>query len=188
MADPFANLLTSLKEEKKTNKNEVGNQVTNTLNADLNNNDLLQSNSKPLVVPSHEINMNDSIHNDLDDLFGFSSQSNTPAPIPQRQPVNGSTANNDDDDFMSVFDNFDSKEQSTQQYISENPLPSSSNENVSVVVDEIKDMEVAQLMSLGMSIDKANKYYNKGVLYDDIIKNRKLKRLQLVVPAAKVPV
>ncbi|CAB4253804.1 similar to Saccharomyces cerevisiae YDR320C SWA2 Auxilin-like protein involved in vesicular transport [Maudiozyma barnettii] len=178
MADPFANLLTSLKEEKKTNKNEVGNQVTNTLNADLNNNDLLQSNSKPLVVPSHEINMNDSIHNDLDDLFGFSSQSNTPAPIPQRQPVNGSTANNDDDDFMSVFDNFDSKEQSTQQYISENPLPSSSNENVSVVVDEIKDMEVAQLMSLGMSIDKANKYYNKGVLYDDIIKNRKLKQMQ----------
>ncbi|CCH62483.1 hypothetical protein TBLA_0H01970 [Henningerozyma blattae CBS 6284] len=38
------------------------------------------------------------------------------------------------------------------------------------VVDEVKDMEIAKLMSLGLSIDKAHMYYNKGYLSDDVLR------------------
>ncbi|SMN19723.1 similar to Saccharomyces cerevisiae YDR320C SWA2 Auxilin-like protein involved in vesicular transport [Maudiozyma saulgeensis] len=177
MADPFANLLTSLKENKKTNQNGANASGINTSNTNVKQ----ESNiTKPMVVPSQEIHVNDSIHNDLDDLFGFSSQSDTPGQGSQQKQNSININSTNDDDFMSVFDKFDSKEQSVQQSIPNDSLLSSSsnkNEN-SPVVDEVKDMEVAQLMSLGISIDKANSYYNRGILYDDLIKRKKLKQME----------
>ncbi|KAG0668348.1 hypothetical protein C6P45_004807 [Maudiozyma exigua] len=175
MSDPFANLLTSLKEDnKKKSANNSSTTVPNIIGSvpikpNANSNNII-SNS------SHKISVNDSIHNDLDDLFGFSSQTKTPTPIQQQSKIAL-------DDFMSVFDNFDSIKKETAKQIPVNDTHSTvdtSPEHINdivVVVDEVKDMEVAQLMSLGMSIEKANKYYDKGILYDDIIKKRNTKQM-----------
>lgn len=42
----------------------------------------------------------------------------------------------------------------------------------SPVVDEVKDMEIARLMSLGVSLERALQYYERGILYDDVLRRR----------------
>ena len=169
MSDPFANLLTSLKEDNKR-KPENNSNITlpNIVGATP-----LQPKTNNNINLSNKISTNDSIHNDLDDLFGFSSQTNTPTPIQQQSKPAA-------DDFMSVFDNFDNSKKetieptlvnNTQAGIDVSPDP------IENVVDEVRDMEVAQLMSLGMTIEKANRYYDRGILYDDIIRKRKMKQM-----------
>lgn len=37
------------------------------------------------------------------------------------------------------------------------------------VVDEVRDMEIVRIMSLGYPIDKAVKYYDRGILYDELL-------------------
>lgn len=44
------------------------------------------------------------------------------------------------------------------------------------VIDEIKDMELAKLMSFGMSVEKANLFYDKGIRYEDVLRRRQQKR------------
>lgn len=169
MSDPFANLLTSLKEDNKR-KPENNSNITlpNIVGATP-----LQPKTNNNINLSNKISTNDSIHNDLDDLFGFSSQTNTPTPIQQQSKPAA-------DDFMSVFDNFDNSKKetieptlvnNTQAGIDVSPDP------IENVVDEVRDMEVAQLMSLGMTIEKANRYYDRGILYEDIIRKRKMKQM-----------
>ncbi|QLQ80934.1 hypothetical protein HG537_0E02890 [Torulaspora globosa] len=41
-----------------------------------------------------------------------------------------------------------------------------------VVVDEVKDMEVAKLMSLDLSIEQATSYYERGILYEELARKR----------------
>ena len=169
MSDPFANLLTSLKEDNKkkpeNNNNTALPNIEGTIPFQPKTNNALSSPNK--------ISANDSIHNDLDDLFGFSSQTNTPTPIQQQsKPAT--------DDFMSVFDNFDNGKKETTEQIPVNDITATvelSPEPTESIVDEVRDMEVAQLMSLGMTIEKANKYYDRGILYDDIIRKRKMKQM-----------
>ncbi|SCV05031.1 LANO_0G16974g1_1 [Lachancea nothofagi CBS 11611] len=43
------------------------------------------------------------------------------------------------------------------------------------VVDELKDMEIAKLMSLGMSFRKALDYYERGILYERVLEQQKRK-------------
>lgn len=42
----------------------------------------------------------------------------------------------------------------------------------SPVVDEVKDMEIARLMSLDVSLERALQYYERGILYDDVLRRR----------------
>ena len=186
MSDPFANLLTSLKEDK-------GKKSANSQPPVVNSPDVLTpaqnvppkatpTDFKPLF-PTKTISQNDAIHDDLDDLFGI--------PAAGSQALQNGTQNqqgidnNSNDDFMSVFDNFDSRQQSAQpsanqSMASPEPIPQKTPEtqNADEVVDEVKDMEVAKLMSLGMTIGKATQYYDKGVLYDDVIRKRREKQMR----------
>lgn len=187
MSDPFASLLTSLKEDKKTKTGTTASPALNTPSvltpAKKDAPQAAQINLTPLF-PTKTISQNDAIHDDLDDLFGIPVA--TPQPsntTPQTQHENKGESN---DDFMSVFDNFDSNVQSAQQSINQpsvspDPDSAAATEQTNTeedVVDEVKDMEVARLMSLGMTIEKANQYYDKGVLYDDIIRKRREKQMR----------
>lgn len=170
MSDPFANLLTSFKNggsETNGKPSHKSNSPSSTLSSQLQPverktdassvlNSTVSSGSNKMQPISND-NQSTTLHDDFEDLFGFGSKNDervkSSSPVPLR------------DDFDAAFEAF------------ERPLQSEAYRNElaqdELIVDEVKDMEVAKLMSLDLSIDEANSYYDKGVMYEDLIKQRK---------------
>ncbi|CCF57178.1 hypothetical protein KAFR_0C01850 [Kazachstania africana CBS 2517] len=167
MSDPFANLLESFKENGKKpdieKKNPVpvkSNDVSSiSLNSTLQPKKLngintkvstLSTNSVPTFANVSSLNslQTTPIHDDFEELFGSSTSNNFSV---SPEPTNN---------FKTVTDvpnvTYEAKQDS--------------------VVDEVKDMEIAQLMSLGLSIEKANSYYSKGISYDTLLKKLERRR------------
>ena len=190
MSDPFANLLQSFKQgvppqksvapqrqqqqtpqvaqkQRPTNTNTAG---TNLVQVDGNLSetaDNLHIGSTPLIpsrstsstfLPTKQ-NQNQnqnqtSIHDDLEDLFGLG---NARSDGKQQEQEQEHDTTHSIDDFKSEYeDRGQNQNQNQDQEVG--------------VVDEVKDMELAQLMSLGLSFEKALDYYDSGVLYEDLLR------------------
>lgn len=83
------------------------------------------------------------------------SASNTPTPFPA----------NIEDDFNELFGSNTMATADELQQVDQNYYGNSdgSHDGDGVLVDEVKDMEIARLMSLGLSIEKATDFYNSDV-------------------------
>ncbi|CCD24092.1 auxilin-like protein SWA2 NDAI_0C04320 [Naumovozyma dairenensis CBS 421] len=196
MSDPFASLLTSFKNgQNTTNNNTTTDTDTKKLSATTPSQSSIQFNLNkastpsldtfalaPLIPSSRDASKSNSrvtspplIEDDFSDLFNSNEQKNiTSPPAPKK------------DDIDSAFDIFTSTpplEQQQQQHglVTEHEK----DYEEEIIVDEVKDMEVARLMSLGLSIDQANKYYDKGILYEDIIRKQREKKLKQQSPRNK---
>ncbi|CAR30639.1 auxilin-like protein SWA2 [Lachancea thermotolerans CBS 6340] len=55
------------------------------------------------------------------------------------------------------------------------------------VVDEVKDMEIARLMSLGLDWDKAAEYYERGILYEQVVDRQKRRTARTERPLRTSP-
>lgn len=97
-----------------------------------------------------------NVHDDLDELFGLKKRDET---VVKNQVVG--------DSFDAAFEAFD-RPQKVQKSLEESP---------EMVVDEVKDMEVAKLMSLNLDIDQATDYYERGVLYEQLSRQRREQEL-----------
>ena len=184
MSDPFANLLQSFKQgappQRSVSSQQQAPQVsqkqlptnTNTastkpvrVNGNLNETiDNLHIGSVPLVpsrstsstfLPTKQNQNQTSKHDDLDDLFGLSSA----GPDKEQQEREQNAAEHIDDFGSEYEDRGQNQNQNQDQEVA--------------VVDEVKDMELAQLMSLGLSFEKALDYYDSGVLYEDLLRVKK---------------
>ncbi|CCE63205.1 hypothetical protein TPHA_0E01110 [Tetrapisispora phaffii CBS 4417] len=185
MADPFADLLTSFKTGPNERENS-GTAQSNTTSRNLSMNELLNSSSnvknsnldvlqpkaknvdmlnKSTSVPSNVINNNKNLLDDFDDLFGPSKPSVT------TNTFKGTDQGERDDldDIMDMFDFTPSPSHCNQEVMpSKTNAEAQSSSKNEVIVDEVKDMEIAKLMSLGLSIDEAIKSFEHGILYDTV--------------------
>lgn len=185
MSDPFADLLSSFKGDSA----QVSGQSTK--NSSLN--ELLDRNT-PVMTPSptpsswrdniskSTVERKKQLHNDLlDDFLGQDSKLVNPLVRDsngQSDVVVNNTQTLPKDDLDMVFEAFHSSASSLKPEVhsSQGGVISESAENV---VDEVKDMEIAQLMSLGVSLGKAIEYYERGILYDDLVSRRKHDRKEI---------
>lgn len=172
MSDPFADLLTSFKNggsETKSNPSRKSNSPLSALSPQPQSVETKDEPSSVLnstisyepthMPPSANGNQSTTLRDDLEDLFGFDSKNNDMAsPSP---PVTTK------DDFDAAFEAFERPVQS-EGYKSEVGKDE-------LIVDEVRDMEVAKIMSLDLSIDEASSFYDEGILYEDLIKQRKRK-------------
>lgn len=109
----------------------------------------------------------DDVHNDLDQLFGS-------------QKVQEGTVRD-----LPVTDSFDAAFEAFSQPPEVVPVPEVEQE---MIVDEVRDMEVAKLMSLGLDIEQASESYEKGVLYEHLVEQRKRKEARRSLQREKRPV
>ncbi|CCK69648.1 auxilin-like protein SWA2 KNAG_0C05500 [Huiozyma naganishii CBS 8797] len=143
MADPFASLLTSFKESSKKPAAKSESPEPVTV----------KGGGEPATASTHAVFMEPLIPSG----GGQGSFQQKPA---------GS-----DDKFDDVFDLFNSEPAAEVKEPDRVPSDESVHENVAVV-DEVRDMEVAKIMSLGFGIDKAVEFYDSGVLYDELVERR----------------
>lgn len=149
MSDPFANLLSSFKSEtgtvKKDDKIMQDSQVLQPAKKWDN------GTNSSLVSPRVG---SPAVHDDFGELFG--SSGSPMADLAQNQVV--------EDDFDAAFKAFDEDFSVTPQQV-----------EPELVVDEVRDMEVAKLMSLDLSIEKATSYYDRGILYEELVRRQREK-------------
>lgn len=172
MSDPFANLLTSFKNggsETNSNPSRKSNSPLSALSPQPQSLERKDEASSVLnstisydptrMPPAANGSQSTTLRDDLEDLFGFDAKNNDMAsPSP---PVTTK------DDFDAAFEAFERPVWS-EGYKSEVGQDE-------LIVDEVRDMEVAKIMSLDLSIDEASSFYDKGILYEDLIKQRKRK-------------
>lgn len=171
MSDPFADLLSSLKGGNDLKKCTQAKKPDSSLAL----NDLLLAPKKAQTTGQSTSNISlnalsnqqlstfsQNIHDDMADLFGCSTTSNVAPIIPSSQPPSK-------DDLDAVMDLFNNSSTSNSYSTIEQSV-SQENKPFEYVVDEVKDMEIAKLMSLDLSIDEANIHYERGELYDTLIK------------------
>ncbi|KAL3233919.1 Auxilin-like clathrin uncoating factor SWA2 [Nakaseomyces bracarensis] len=207
MSDPFGHLLTSLKEGNPPSRspsvkltNESLSSVTPQTHIQTQN--AQQHPQKKKLIPLHEDSLiagssqSATIHDDFDDLFGSIPQKDSPAPGNQELNQNENKVQDVFDVFENGFnshnkinnlkpDNYQSVHNSE---LDTAPKPKTSDiGQKEVVVDEVKDMEIAKLMSIGLSIEKANKYYNSGILYEDVVQRRRAKQRTPRSPRSHAP-
>ncbi|SCV99474.1 LAFE_0A03950g1_1 [Lachancea fermentati] len=148
MNDPFADLLSSFKGGS-----------TDTSSDDLGKKNVSLKAETPVIKAT-----NGNVVDDFDYLFGGTQKK----AAPQQQTK---------DDFDAAFDVFNTPVSSgTPEPLAEVKQPSTPNvepaEAANEVVDEVKDMEIARLMSLGLSWRKASHYYEQGTTYEHILERR----------------
>lgn len=91
------------------------------------------------------------IRDDFNELFGLSMSSKPPQVT--------------EDGFDAAFKAFDGG-------VEDEDRPESEAE---MIVDEVKDMEVAKLMSLDLTIEEATSYYDRGILYEELVRKQREK-------------
>ncbi|SCU91484.1 LAME_0E12684g1_1 [Lachancea meyersii CBS 8951] len=159
MADPFANLFSTFKGGEK---------------------DVDTEKSRPGValssqnVPHSGLDRKLSKNTELDELFESKTVASSKKTVA--------------DDLDSAFEMFNSPpppqlpeasiEAVTQQQQTPTPEP--------YIVDEVKDMEIAKLMSLGMDWEKAASHYDRGILYDRLVE-KKIARKSAARQANPIP-
>lgn len=180
MSDPFAHLLTSLKnkdsgtESKKTTpqtKNFTATSATVVASAATTtqgNNDGLYSFSASPMIPASNVSFSVAPLVPSNSNSNANSASNTPTPFPA----------NIEDDFNELFGSNTMATADELQQVDQNYYGNSdgSHDGDGVLVDEVKDMEIARLMSLGLSIEKATDFYNSDVTYEKYLEISKLKQ------------
>ncbi|KOH01146.1 auxilin-like protein SWA2 [Saccharomyces eubayanus] len=178
MSDPFAHLLTSLKnkdsgtESKKTTpqtKNFTATSATvvaSVATTPKGNNNGLHSLSASPIVPVSNVSFSAAPLVPSNSNSNANTAGNTPSPSPA----------NVEDDFDDLFgsntiETSDGLQEVDQLYYGNND---GSNGGDNVLVDEVKDMEIARLMSLGLSIEKATDFYNSDITYERYLEISKL--------------
>lgn len=155
MSDPFAHLLDSLKQDGKQKESSVSKEVpvkqtSNTPQALLNDWMPLVNSSKDTTPQPLQSKSNNSTDADWDKAFDiFNSTSATPTPAPA--PI------------------------TSEQLDVSLPQEQEHEQEQEQVVDEVGDMEIAQIMSLGIDYDQAIQYYHQGLNMNDILQARKQK-------------
>ncbi|CAL9735923.1 auxilin-like clathrin uncoating factor Swa2p [Monosporozyma servazzii] len=160
MSDPFANLLDSFKQGagKKTPQ---------------------QSASPPTTSgkPPSQLDVKQPLRDDLDLLFDSGG------------PNNNTTSSQSNDDWDKAFDIFNNSTSAPTQNNNSTSAPIQNNNSTSApiqnnntaddthpedkeVVDEVKDMEIAQIMSLGYTFQQSLNYYNKGLSYETLLERQ----------------
>ncbi|CEP62283.1 auxilin-like protein SWA2 LALA0_S05e02058g [Lachancea lanzarotensis] len=125
-----------------------------------------QVNDNP--VPHQSTGSRTPVYSDLDQILGTRVVENVAQPV--------------SDDLDDAFDVFNSP---TPPQMPESSFESTYGQVNSEppVVDEIKDMEIAKLMSLGMSLEKATDYHDRGIVYERIVERMSHKRENDLRPA-----
>ncbi|CAL9730714.1 auxilin-like clathrin uncoating factor Swa2p [Monosporozyma unispora] len=151
MSDPFANLLDTFKQggAKKT--------VSPAASA------TPQSISTPLIpsksgTPAQSVSKPpQQVKDDLDHLFNVSVNHNN----------NTATTQKSNEEWDKAFDIFDTTNVKDTVNIPKKVTPPEE-----TVVDEVEDMEIAQIMSLGYTFDQSLKFINKGLTYETLLKRQ----------------
>ncbi|SCU98284.1 LAFA_0G16842g1_1 [Lachancea sp. 'fantastica'] len=160
MADPFANLFSTFKgveKNERTTDQQVG------------------DNQKKQSAVSERTGSKSPVYTDVDQLLGT---------LDTRKPQNDSQTVPDElDNAFDVF-NSPSPPQLDEPSIESVYQPINSQPPV---VDEVKDMEIAKLMSLGMSLEKATSYYDRGMMYDRVVDRLKSQRKSDPRPPDRAP-
>lgn len=167
MVDPFADLLAQFKgggqSEPKTED-----QKNKPLDAQYSGNVTRETTSSLSSVPV-VTGTNSNNDDDFEELFGIKSSTDSSGNDSNNRPTTTTATTTNRNDFDLAFDLLqvtpEKKKQDTEQEI-EPPL-----------IDEVRDMEVAKLMSLGYSIDGANASYEQGVLYENVLEERERRKL-----------
>lgn len=189
MSDPFAHLLTSLKNKDSASASKettpqssnspsiTGSAVADVARTDKSPNDSLHSISAPPLIPSPKVD--------------FSA----PPLVPTNSTTKSNTANNTppsalantDDDFNQLFGMGTVTTTDTIQKPDEDYYGSKEDHLYNgddALVDEVKDMEIARLMSLGLSIEEATEFYENDVTYErylEILKSKQKERNDLAI-------
>lgn len=167
MGDPFADLLTQFKGGESNSKAEehknkpLAAQYSNVSGKEEISS--LPAHSRPVTTAS-----NSKIDDDFEQLFGIKSNTNN-----GDGDINNNLNATSENDFDSAFDLLQTTPENHEQ---------SANRESEAFVDEVRDMEIAKLMSLGYSIDKANASYDKGFLYDNILEKKRREKLRKYQP------
>lgn len=169
MSDPFADLLNSFKRGdvavKKDEEVEVSGLVRQNGKVEDNGTGSLWTSPRESTP---------EIHDDFGELFGASVR-----------PSDGQQV--DEDEFDAAFKAFgDQKVEEEREDEPEVVVDEVRDKNVGkpredepeFVVDEVRDMEVAKLMSLDLSIEQATSYYERGILYEDLVRKRREEALR----------
>lgn len=161
MSDPFADLLSSFKGGKESDsKNATKNSSLNDLLSYKSSQTSLNPRAQTQQIRSSTPTENASM-DFLDNLLGLSSSKGC-----DKTETGASSAEvMQKDDFDIAFES-----------LNEHNRVSKPEQLDDSVVDEVKDMEIAQLMSLGISFPLAMKYYENGMLYDDIVEEQQQQR------------
>ncbi|EJS42286.1 swa2p [Saccharomyces arboricola H-6] len=175
MADPFAHLLTSLKnngsvaESRETTpqSNEFPSApdsvVTNVTTTDKGNKRGPYSASASPLIPSSKVSFSTAPLVPSNGNSNSNSANNTPSPAPTKI----------DDDFNELFGSDIMDERGEPQQLDKDY----GNNDVrdGDLVDEVEDMEIAKLMSLGLSIERATELYKDDVTYESYLEALKSK-------------
>lgn len=162
MSDPFAHLLTSLKNKDSGTESKKTTPQTKTFTATSatvvasvattpkGNNNGLHSLSASPIVPVSNVSFSAAPLVPSNSNSNANTAGNSPSPSPA----------NVEDDFDDLFgsntiETSDGLQEVDQLYYGNND---GSNGGDNVLVDEVKDMEIARLMSLGLSIEKATDF------------------------------
>ncbi|AQZ09737.1 SWA2 (YDR320C) [Zygosaccharomyces parabailii] len=164
MSDPFADLLTQFKQNDKESKDLKPNisRSTPPSSTDTEPRTAQLKQKTPSTSAPYTTSENTEIDDDFVKLFGSTSISSEPR----------AGENITRDEFDTAFDLLQTSSRRTNCGTSPNAKPLSGAIPVPVV-DEVRDMEIAKLVSLGFSIDRANASYDKGILYENLIEERK---------------
>lgn len=167
MGDPFADLLTQFKGGESNSKAE---EHKNKPLAAHNSNVSAKRETSSLPIQSRPVTTasNSKIDDDFEQLFGIKSNANN-----SNGDINNKPNATSENHFDSAFD--------LLQTTPEKHEPSANKES-EALVDEVRDMEIAKLMSLGYSIDKANASYDKGLLYNNVLEEKRRKKLHKYQP------
>lgn len=169
MSDPFADLLTQFKQNDSESKDLKQNipRSTPPSSTDTESRIAQLKQKIPSTSAPYTTSENTEIDDDFVKLFGSTSISSEPR----------AGENIKRDNFDTAFDLLQTSPRRANRGTSPNAKPPS--EAIPVpVVDEVRDIEIAKLMSLGFSIDRANTSYDKGILYENLIEERKKKMEQ----------
>lgn len=178
MSDPFAHLLTSLKNKDSGTESKKTTPQTKTFTATSatvvasvattpkGNNNGLHSLSASPIVPVSNVSFSAAPLVPSNSNSNANTAGNSPSPSPA----------NVEDDFDDLFgsntiETSDGLQEVDQLYYGNND---GSNGGDNVLVDEVKDMEIARLMSLGLSIEKATDFYNSDITYERYLEISKL--------------
>ncbi|CAI4038181.1 hypothetical protein SMKI_04G5210 [Saccharomyces mikatae IFO 1815] len=175
MSDPFAHLLTSFKNKdsaaeskKETLRSSNSPSLPDSVVADISKtdktiNDSLHSISASPLIPSSKVGF--SVPPLVSSNNTISANSTNSSPRPPLDHI--------DDDFNELFGNGTTAATDTLQKVNDDYCRNNEGRKSNgdeALVDEVKDMEIARLMSLGLSIEKATKFYNDDITYERYLK------------------
>ncbi|KAH3899151.1 auxilin-like protein SWA2 SCDLUD_004579 [Saccharomycodes ludwigii] len=185
-ADPFSDLLNSFKDQHNTvtitdnDKNNSSDINSKSLNHLLKQKELPNKNTPVQTNTLAETSTNVTNTVDLlDDFFGSSSNTNISTSTKNNNQTNNDSGSDLLEDFLGPQEtspNNNAKslqpEHMKEEYVeTKEKEQEQEQENIA---DEVKDFELARLMSINdMSLNKALEYYENGITYDVLMKKLK---------------